>query len=49
MSNQCEKCGKKIPFREVTHCSDECLFDGLETTKSISRTPFEEWNNNYWF
>ena len=50
MDKKCENCGTQLSFAEVTHCSDYCLFENVQNAKSISRTPFEEWNpENYWY
>jgi len=50
MEKKCENCGTSLSFEEITHCSDDCLFENLQKTNSISRTPFEEWNpENYWY
>lgn len=50
MAQLCQECGKITRFEELTHCSELCLFEEIKNSKSISRTPYEEWNNrNYWF
>lgn len=50
MAKKCEVCGNSLAHEILTHCSDDCLFSGIQDTKSISRTPVEEWNKeNYWF
>ena len=43
MGNQCRQCGMKLDVDVLTHCSDECMFEGIKESKSISDTPVEEW------
>ena len=50
MVENCEVCGNELNHEKLTHCSEDCLFSSIQGTKSISRTPLENWDeNNYWF
>jgi len=33
MSAKCKYCGKKLEHKELTHCSDECLFSSIKKSK----------------
>ena len=35
MAKNCEVCGKKIENPDLTHCSDECLFKSVKSSRSI--------------
>jgi hypothetical protein len=32
---KCKECGKVLKNLTATHCSDECLFKGIEKSKSL--------------
>ena len=32
---KCKECGKTLKNSNATHCSDECLFKGIEKSKSL--------------
>jgi|TARA_B100000959_G_C14948197_1_gene610722 hypothetical protein len=32
---KCKECGKLLKDVTATHCSDECLFKGIEKSKSL--------------
>ncbi len=48
MGEKCHNCDKEMDYPWLTHCSDECLFEGIKNTESISNTPIENWDNNPW-
>ena len=33
--NKCKECKKPLRNSNATHCSDECLFKGIEKSKSL--------------
>ena len=35
MGEKCLNCNKKMEYPELTHCSDECLFDEIKIDKPI--------------
>ncbi|MDP6897506.1 MAG: hypothetical protein QGH95_00065 [Candidatus Nitrosopelagicus sp.] len=35
--NKCKECGKSLKNSVATHCSDECLFKGIEKSESLVR------------
>ena len=39
MPERCRECGKKIHDKNLTHCSDVCLFMFLSNAKSLSDSP----------
>ena len=39
MSYRCEKCGKILIDPLVTHCSNKCIFELVESAKSLSDEP----------
>ena len=32
---RCKECGKPLKNSTATHCSDDCLFKGIEKSKSL--------------
>jgi hypothetical protein len=34
---KCKECNKTLKNTNATHCSDECLFKGIEKSKSLVR------------
>jgi hypothetical protein len=44
--NKCKECGNHIPDVDITHCSNQCLFENLKNSKSISGSPIETWDED---
>ncbi len=41
MAQYCENCGKFMKNSDVTHCSDECLFELIKNSESLNETGFD--------
>ena len=49
MGDKCQNCKRKMDHPELTHCSDECLFDEIKNIESIDQnTPMDDWDSNPW-
>ena len=49
MGERCKNCKKKMNCPELTHCSDECLFDEIKIKRSIEDMPsIDDWDSNPW-
>jgi len=51
MGEKCRNCKKKMDYPELTHCSDECLFDGEKIERSIDDafySSIDDWDSNPW-
>ena len=48
MVEKCKNCGKALEDFTLTHCSEECIFEGIRNSKSIGSTPIEEWDSDTW-
>ena len=35
MAKNCEVCGEIMENPDLTHCSDECLFESVKSSKSV--------------
>ena len=46
MPGKCRECGKSMRIDEITHCSNKCLFAGIQNSKSVSGIPAETWMND---
>ncbi len=46
MKEKCQNCGKLLEDSLLTHCSNKCLFVGILNSKSVSRTPVEDWGDS---
>jgi len=43
MGERCQNCDKKMDYPELTHCSDDCLFDEIK-----NGMPTDDWDSNPW-
>lgn len=51
MGEKCQNCSKKMDSPELTHCSDECLFDEIKIERSIDDgafSPTDDWDSSPW-
>ena len=49
MGEKCQNCNKKMDSPELTHCSDECLFDEIKYEKSTDgMSSIDDWDSNPW-
>jgi len=48
MGEKCLNCNKKMDYPELTHCSDECLFDEIKIDKPIDEM-LSTYDNNWGF
>ncbi|GKS67561.1 hypothetical protein YTPLAS73_11080 [Nitrosarchaeum sp.] len=48
MAEKCENCNKILDNPYLTHCSEECLFEILKNSKSVTDNPTDDWDNNPW-
>ncbi len=51
MGEFCQNCRKEMEHPELTHCSDECLFDEMNNEKIVDDMPFGDndgWNSKPW-
>ena len=50
MGELCQNCKKEMEHPDLTHCSDECLFDEIKNEKPFDEISFTEdvWNSKSW-
>ena len=52
MGERCQNCDKEMDNTELTHCSDECLFDTIKDSVSLegdnAMSTIDDWDANPW-
>ena len=51
MGKRCQNCDKEMDNPELTHCSDECLFDTIKDSvllENNNMSTMDDWDSNPW-
>jgi len=48
MGERCDNCNRDMDHPELTHCSDECLFETMKHIRPIDEMPDDNWDSNPW-